>query len=499
MSEKKRVTLAMLIATFLAAIEVTVVSTAIPRIASELGGIQHISWVFASYLLTSTVTTPVFGKLADLFGRRRIFVWGAVIFLAGSMLSGVAQSMQQLIWFRALQGIGAGSIMPTTFTIIGDIYPYEERAKVQGWFSSVWGLSGLIGPLVGGFLVDYVSWRWIFYLNLPFGLISIVMVLLFLKEEGKIQKTRIDYWGVFTFSIAVTSLLLALSTGGVIVPWDTPYLIGLMVLGAAGLIIFFGIEAKVSEPMLPLQLFKIPSILVANLVGFLASSILIALNVYLPLWIQGVHGKGATGSGLVLLPMSLGWLIGAIIGGRLMLRTGPRHTALLGMAFILAGSTILGWMDINTPAWILPPVMILNGLGFGFAMTVCTVIVQSSVGWNLRGSATASNTFLRSLGQTVGIAIFGTLFNHSMLKYLPAHPESEKAFAISDVNRLLDPHHLSQVPDQLLIHMRQALALSMHHIFTILIGIAIVTICLVLRLPRSKPEPAGSLSELKKA
>lgn len=499
MSNRKRVTLAMLIATFLAAIEVTVVSTAVPRIASELGGIQHINWIFASYLLTSTVTTPIFGKLADLFGRRRIFVWGAIIFLLGSMLSGIAQSMQQLIWFRAFQGVGAGSIMPTTFTIIGDIYPYEERAKVQGWFSSVWGLSGLIGPLVGGFLVDYVSWRWIFYLNLPFGLVSIVMVYLFLKEEGKLQKTKIDYWGVLTFSIAVTSILFVLSVGGVVVPWSTPYLIGLMVLGAAGLIVFFRIETKVSEPMLPLRLFKIPTILVANMVGFLASSILIALNVYLPLWVQGVNGKGATGSGLVLLPMSLGWLFGAIIGGRLMIKTGPRQTAFFGMIFILAGSLVLSWMDADTPVWILSAVMTVSGFGFGFVMTVCTVIVQSSVGWNLRGAATASNTFLRSLGQTVGVAIFGTLFNHSMIKYISAHPQDGESFAITDVNRLLDPHHLSQVPEQLLLYIREALVFSMHHIFTILIGIAIVAICLVSGLPRNKPEPAGTPSELKKA
>ncbi|MBA4601120.1 MDR family MFS transporter [Thermoactinomyces mirandus] len=499
MSNRKKVTLAMLIATFLAAIEVTVVSTAIPRIASELGEIQHISWVFASYLLTSTVATPIFGKLADLFGRRRNFVWGAVIFLSGSMLSGTAQSMQQLIWFRAVQGIGAGAIMPTTFTIIGDIYPYEERAKVQGWISSVWGLSGLIGPLVGGFLVDYVSWRWIFYLNLPFGFVSVVMVLLFLKEEGKLQRIKIDYWGIITFSIAVTSLLYVLSAGGVVVPWNTPYLIGLMVLGAAGLVLFFWIETKVSEPMLPLHLFRVPAILMANMVGFLASSILIALNVYLPFWMQGVIGRGATESGLVLLPMSLGWLFGAIIGGRLMLKTGPRQTALYGMIFILAGTIILGKMDTDTPAWILPVVMLVSGLGFGFVMTVCTVIVQSMVGWNLRGVATASNTFLRSLGQTVGIAVFGTLFNHSMIEYVMAHPQEGKSVAIADVNRLLNPHHLSSVPEQLLNYMREALALSMQHIFIILTGIAIVAICLVSGLPRSKPEPAGTPSELERA
>jgi multidrug resistance protein len=201
MSDRKKVTVAMLIATFLSAIEVTVVSTAIPRIASDLGGLQYISWVFAAYLLASTVTIPIFGKLADLFGRKRIFMFGGIVFFIGSMLSGIAGSMTGLIWFRAVQGIGAGALNPTTFTIIGDLYPYEQRARVQGLFSSVWGLAGLVGPLIGGFLVDYISWRWIFYINLPFGLLAMLMVMLFLKEEGEIkEKPEVDYPGALLFS-----------------------------------------------------------------------------------------------------------------------------------------------------------------------------------------------------------------------------------------------------------------------------------------------------------
>ena len=485
MSDRKKVTLAMLIATFLAAIEVTVVSTAIPRIASDLGGIQYISWVFASYLLASTVTIPIFGKLADLFGRKRIFMFGVIVFLIGSMLSGIARSMPQLIWFRAVQGIGAGAVNPTTFTIIGDIYPYEQRAKVQGLFSSVWGLAGLVGPLIGGFLVDFVSWRWIFYLNLPFGLIAMMMVFMFLKEEGETGKPKVDYLGAFTFFIAITSLLFVLSVGGVDVPWTSTYLIGLVVLGVVSFILFCWIEMKVSEPMLPLRLFKIPAILVANIIGFLASSILIALNVYMPLWVQGVIGHGATGSGMVLLPMSLAWMFGAFIGGRLMLKMGPRLTAFLGMFFIFIGCSVLGNINIHTPSWILPIVMLVNGFGFGFVMTVCTVIVQSSVKWNLRGTATASNTFLRSLGQTVGVTVFGALFNISMQNNML---NQKMQIPASEINRLLDANQLSSVPSGLLTNMREALALGMHHIFLILIGIALINICLTFALPTGKPD-----------
>jgi EmrB/QacA subfamily drug resistance transporter len=497
-TNQKQVTLAMLIATFLAAIEVTIVSTAMPRIASELGGLQYISWVFAAYLLTSTVMTPIFGKLADLYGRRVVFTVGAVLFLLGSMLSGLAVTMQQLIWFRALQGLGAGGIMPTTFTIIGDIYPYEQRAKVQGWISSVWGLSGLVGPLVGGFLVDYVSWRWIFYINLPFGLVSVIMLWIFLREEGETKKRKIDYLGALTFTIAVASLLFALSTGGTVFPWSSPRILALFGVGVFFLLLFIWIEKKVAEPMLPLTLFTIPAILVSNVAAFLASGILIALNVYLPLWVQGVNGRGATGSGLTLLPMSIGWPLGAVIGGRLMLKIGPRKTAVMGLILILAGTVCLTLIGKSTPEWVLSPIMLMIGFGFGFSMTVYTVIVQSSVGWNLRGAATASNTFLRSLGQTMGVAAFGTLLNHSMKSFMEEHPPTG-GMNVPDFNQLLAPHNISRIPQTVMVMMRDALALGLHHIFVLLVVIAAVTLFVVLWLPRSKPETVRPAHDLKEA
>ncbi|MBA4543418.1 MULTISPECIES: MDR family MFS transporter [Thermoactinomyces] len=497
-TNRKQVTIAMLIATFLAAIEVTIVSTAMPRIASELGGLQFISWVFAAYLLTSTVTTPIFGKLADLYGRKVVFTVGAALFLLGSMLSGLSSSMHQLIWFRALQGLGAGGIMPTTFTIIGDIFPYEQRAKVQGWFSSIWGLSGLVGPLVGGFLVDYVSWRWIFYINLPFGLVSVIMLWIFLREEGDSRERKIDYLGVLTFSIAVASILFALSTGGTVYSWGSAIIIGLFLVGILFLLIFIWVEFKAEEPMLPLELFKIPSILVSNLAALLSSGILIALNVYLPLWVQGVHGRGATGSGLTLLPMSIGWPIGATLGGRLMLKVGPRKTAVLGLILILAGNVSLAFISQTTPDWVLSVIMLIIGFGFGFSMTVYTVIVQSSVGWNLRGAATASNTFLRSLGQTIGVAVFGTLFNHYMKVFMMGHAEV-KNINVSDLNRLLDPHNIGQIPSSVMKTMREALVYGLHHIFLILVGIAVLALLFVFRLPSSKPEAVAVSKDLKEA
>ncbi|SEN65589.1 MDR family MFS transporter [Lihuaxuella thermophila] len=499
-TNRKQVTLATMIATFLAAIEVTIVSTAMPRIVSELGGLQLISWVFAVYLLTSTVTTPIYGKLADLFGRKVVFTFGAVLFLLGSMLSGLSQNMHQLIWFRALQGIGAGAIMPVTFTIIGDIYPYEERAKVQGLFSSIWGLSGIIGPLVGGFLVDYVSWRWIFYLNVPFGLVSVALLWMFLKEENASREKRnIDYWGALTFTIAVTSILYALLTGGTAHPWNSPFILGLFTVGFVFLASFWIIESKCAEPILPPSLLKNPVIFISNAAGFLASAILIGINAYLPLWVQGVEGKGATGSGLALLPMSIGWPIGATLGGRVMLKIGPRKTAAAGFLLILLGTVWLAVLQPASPHWFLIAIMFIIGFGFGFAMTVMTVMVQSSVGWQMRGVATASNTFLRSLGQTIGVAFFGTLFNHLVMSYAMRHNQGHGPIASSDFNQLLNPHGLSDLSASAMQMMREALVYGLHNIYLVFVILSVCAWITTFWFPKQKPEtsmaPQGGLKQ----
>ncbi|TCS92853.1 MDR family MFS transporter [Hazenella coriacea] len=488
-TNRRQVTIAMIIATFLASIEVTIVSTAMPRIVSDLGGIQLISWVFAIYLLTSAVTTPIYGKLADLFGRKIIFTVGTVLFLAGSMLSGLSQTMTQLILFRALQGIGAGAILPTTSTIIGDIYPYEQRAKIQGLFSAIWGLSGIIGPLVGGFLVDFVTWRWIFYLNIPFGLIAVVMLWIFLKEDQLETgtKKKIDYWGALTFTIAVTSFIYALLAGGTTYAWDSPVMIGLFLIGGLFLVIFFWIESKFSEPMLPLPLFKVPAIIVSNSTGFLSSMILIGITVYLPLWVQGVYGQGATEAGLALLPMSIGWPIGATWGGRLMLKIGPRKTAVLGLIALLFGSIWLSMVSAQTPYGYLIVIMSIIGFGFGFMTTVMSVVVQSSVEWNMRGVANSSNTFLRMLGQTLGVAIFGTMFNRWVMQYIQSQPQSIPIQS-SDLNKLLDPNEIQKLPSVVIEVLKGSLESSIHHIFILLVVIAAATLLVSFWFPRQKPE-----------
>lgn len=483
-TNRRNVTIAVMIATFLAAIEGTIVSTAMPTIVSELGGLTLISWVVSVYLLTSAVTAPIYGKLADLFGRRSVFAIGTVIFLLGSMLSGMAQTMEQLIWFRAFQGIGAGSIITITYTIIGDIYPFEQRGKVQGYMSGIWGISGLLGPLTGGFLVDFVSWRWIFYMNLPFGIISILLIWLYLHERIEKQKKHIDYAGAISFTLSMTALLYALLSGGTARPWSSPLIVSLLTAAVTGLAIFLYIQSRSPEPMLPLKLFSIRVITIINVAGFLFASVLVAISFYLPLWIQGVYGQGATGAGLTLLPMSIGWPIASAWSGRMLVKTGARRTALIGAVTLMAGTLALAAVNIHTPHWMLYILMFVIGFGFGFTFTPFTTTTISAVQWNLRGAAMASNTFIRTLGQTLGIAVFGTLFNHAMLANLPQGLGGEDF----DVNRMLHPDVIGNMAPELAAQIREALASGLHLVFLLLAAITALGLLVTLLFPRKTGE-----------
>jgi EmrB/QacA subfamily drug resistance transporter len=477
-TNQRNVTIAVMIATFLAAIEGTIVSTAMPTIVSDLGGLHLISWVVSVYLLTSAVTTPIYGKLADLFGRKVVFSVGTILFLIGSVLSGLAQTMEQLIWFRAFQGMGAGSIITITYTIIGDIYPFEERGKVQGWMSGIWGISGILGPLTGGFLVDYVSWHWIFFMNLPFGIVSVILIWLYLHENMERKRKHVDYAGVLTFTVSMSALLYALLSGGTVHPWSSPLIVGLIAFAVTGLAAFLFIEAKSPEPMLPLQLFSIRMITIANLAGFLLAAVLVAITVYLPLWIQGVYGQGATGSGLTLIPMSIGWPLGAAWSGRLLAKIGIRTTSLVGLAGLIVSTVWLSLITVSTPHWSLFVITFVVGFGFGFAFTSFTGAVLEAVAWNMRGAAMATNTFIRTLGQTLGIAVFGTLFNHVMLA--AGLPQGV------DVNKILNPEAAQTIAPEVLHTLRGVLAAGLHQVFVVLAVLAVVSFIVTLWYPREQ-------------
>ncbi len=497
-TERKLILTGVLLATFLAAIEGTVTGPAGPAIVGDFQGIQWLSWIFTAYLLTMAVTTPIFGKLSDLIGRKPVFMGGAVVFLLGSLLCGISQSMGQLILFRAIQGIGAGALIPMTFTIIGDIYSIKERAKTQGLLSSVWGISSLVGPLLGGYVVDYLSWRWVFVFNLPFGLLSILFIARYLKEE-KVKRAakKMDIAGVLLFAAGVSALLFGLTAGGQNLAWTSPLLIGLLGAAVILLVIFLFVERRAPEPMLPLSLFSIRNIAVSTGANLLVSTLIIGLSTYVPLWVQGVFGESAALSGLLLAPMSVGWTLGSIAGGRMILRAGSRRTGMLGLSLIAAGAVGLTFMTADSSQLLLLVLMMFCGVGFGYASTVFTIIAQSSVGHDQRGASTALNTFTRSLGQTVGVAVFGSWLNLSIDRLLADQPGA--AVSGADINSLLNPHGGSTLTGDAWNSLHGALEGGLHSLFIMMAVLAVLSLIISSGLRQGLPSLGQEKAKLKEA
>ncbi|WP_042201464.1 MDR family MFS transporter [Paenibacillus camerounensis] len=495
-TERKLILTGVLLATFLAAIEGTVTGPAGPAIVGDFQGIQWLSWIFTAYLLTMAVTTPIFGKLSDLIGRKPVFMGGAVVFLLGSLLCGLSQSMGQLILFRAIQGIGAGALIPMTFTIIGDIYSIKERAKTQGLLSSVWGISSLAGPLLGGYVVDYLSWRWVFVFNLPFGLLSILFIARYLKEEKVRRAAKIDVAGVLLFAAGVGALLFGLTAGGQNLAWTSPLLLGLLGTAVILLVIFLFVERRAPEPMLPLSLFSIRNIAVSTGANLLVSTLIIGLSTYVPLWVQGVFGGSAALSGLLLAPMSVGWTIGSIAGGRLILRAGARRTGMLGLSLITAGAVGLIFMTSASSQLLLLCLMLFCGVGFGYASTVFTIIAQSSVTHQQRGASTALNTFTRSLGQTVGVALFGSWLNLSINRQLA---DQTGAVSGADINKLLNPHGGSTLSGDAWSSLHGALEGGLHSLFIVMAVFAVLSLIISSGLRSGVPSLGEETTKLKEA
>ncbi|MBS4198175.1 MFS transporter [Bacillus sp. FJAT-49732] len=405
-TKQKSVVIALLISTFLTAIEGTIVSTAMPKIVEDLGGSHLYTWVISIYLLAIVISTPIFGKMADLYGRKLMFTIGTLIFLVGSMLSGLSQNMEQLVIFRLIQGIGAGALSTIPFTIIGDVFEFNMRAKMQGWMSSVWGIAGIFGPLAGGFIVDTISWHWIFFMNLPFGIISLILLWVALHEHIEKKKQVIDYAGILTFTICMSAFLYALT---LVKEYKqvTSNISILFIVAFVGLCAFLWIQAKGREPMLPLSLFKNKFITISNAVGFLLGFILVTITFYIPLWVQGVTNLNATFSGIAMLPMSVTWPFGALLAGKWMSRKPLAHITLGGIAIIIIGCIGLVFFRTETTVTWMMVVTGVLGVGFGLAYTAFTVAVQSSVEWEIRGVAMGSHNLLKNLGQAIGIAVSG--------------------------------------------------------------------------------------------
>ncbi len=416
-------------AMFMIAIEATIVSTAMPQIAGRLGDLHLYAWVFSAFLLTQTATTVVFGKLADLYGRRPVLLAGIAVFLAGSLLCGAAWSMLSLIAFRLVQGVGAGAIQPVGLTVVGDLYPVHERGRIQGYLASVWGVSSVLGPLAGGLIVQHLGWPWIFWINVPVGLAAAAGFLAFLREDVARVSRRVDVAGAVLFTVAVASLMVALTEVG------SPH----GKVGAAAACVFLAgtallvlQERRASDPMLALGLWARRPIATANAATLLSGMVVIGLTAFLPVYVQGVMGRSALVAGFATTAMVLGWPVGATLAAKNFARFGLRPTLLFGAALLPAGAMAVDALRPDSPPAAAGLGSAVIGFGMGFLSTSAIVIVQGSVGWAERGVATASNIFSRNLGSALGAAVLGSVLNLGL-----AHGGAA-AVGPDQVRRLLD-------------------------------------------------------------
>lgn len=402
---------ALLLGLLLAALDQTIVSTALPTIVSDLGGLEHLSWVVTAYLLASTAATPLWGKLGDQYGRKRLFQLAIVIFLIGSALCGMARDMPQLIVFRALQGLGGGGLIVLSMAIVGDLVPPRERGRYQGLFGAVFGTTSVLGPLLGGLLTEQLSWRWVFYVNLPVGIVALAVIATSLRIPRRAAHHVIDYLGTLLIAAVATCLVLIASLGGTTWPWGSPQIIGLAAAGVALTAAFVGVERRAAEPVLPLELFRIRTFTLAALISFIVGFAMFGAMTYLPTFLQVVHGVSPTMSGVHMLPMVVGLMLSSTVSGQIVSRTGRwKVFPIAGTAVTTIGLLLLHRLDEHSSTALMSTYFFVLGLGLGLVMQVLVLIVQNAVSYEDLGVATSGATFFRSIGASFGVAIFGTVF-----------------------------------------------------------------------------------------
>ncbi len=458
----------------LAALEATVVGTAMPTIVAALGGLAHYSWVVSAYLLASTVTVPIWGKLSDLFGRRPMFQIGTAIFVLGSAACGFAHSMTFLIVARAVQGLGAGALVPLAMTIIGDIFTLDERAKMQGLFSGVWGLSSVVGPILGGFITDQLSWRWVFYINLPVGIAAMAIIGFALIEPKRHDRPKIDYAGAITLTAAVTLLLLIL--GERVSLRSLLLLIPVVALFAW----FVRIEKRAPDPVVPFALFRNRVVSVSIIVGFLAGVAMFAAITFVPLFAQGVLGATATGAGSLLTPLLLSWVLSSIVGGRLLIKVGSRPLVIAGLVFMIAGFFLLSRFYRTTPHWVLVVDLVLVGCGLGLVMLTLLIAAQHSVPREQLGITTSLNQFSRSIGGALGVALLGAVLAAGLSSFS------------ADPNALVNPAARAHMPPATLAALQDSLEGTLHNIFLVSGAVVVISLFVAFTLPRGKVGAAHS-------
>ena len=461
---------------FMAAIEATIVATAMPSIVTKLGGLALYSWVFSGFLLMQAVTTPVYGKLSDLFGRKRVFMVGISIFLLGSVLCGLAWSMAALVAFRVVQGLGAGAVQPLAVTLIGDLYTIEERGRIQGYVASVWGTSAILGPLAGALIVQHAHWAWIFWLNVPFGLVAAALAALYLHEKVERKKPAIDYAGAALLLVFLSSLMLVLTQGS---RWGLAETVPLVAAAAIAFLLFVRQERSAPDPIMHLELWEQRMIALANLATLAGGVAMMGVIGFLPVSIQGVLGGSALVAGFALCAMSLGWPMASVVTGRLLLRVGMRRLARAGGAMVFLGSLVVA-LTADRDAVAAGAGSFVMGMGFGVLNTTFIVSIQASVEWAQRGVATASNILMRILGNALGAAVFGGVLNLALRHALG---ESGAAASLGSAQNLLG----GEVSGAF----RLGLASGLHWVFGVVALFSAVTLAASWTMPDRKAR-AGS-------
>jgi len=465
---------ALVLSLAMGALEATVVSTAMPTVIGDLGGIEHYSWVFTAYLLASTVTVPLYGKLADLYGRKPILLFGIALFLVGSAASGASRTMTQLIAFRTAQGLGAGAMQPVALTVVGDIFDLEERARMQGVFGAAWGLSGLVGPMLGGVIVKYLSWRWVFYVNLPFGVAAAGLLVVALHERIEKRARSLDLGGAAILTAAIVALLFGASGGAGAKP--------ALAAAAVLLVVFIAYERRVPEPVVPLDLFTRRVIAVSSLAGAIIGGAMIATLTYVPLFVQGVLGGTATEAGGAITPMVITWPIASALSGRLIPRAGFRFLVRVGLGVTAVAALALALPAAQTSGmWPLRLATGVFGIGMGFANTALLIAVQTSVSWKQRGIATASTMFFRTIGGTLAVGVMGGLLRSAL--------EADPSIPAGAASQLLGPDRGRSLDQATVAHLAGALREGVGSIFRLIAGLAVVAFATSLLFPHVVTAP----------